>query len=79
MATRCHQQSHLYKPAPQRKQHMGISLLIPVLPDEVSAVTQQILLGGATQFQGPEIIQSHLGRARLARVPPKKVVYLQRP
>lgn len=49
----------------------------PVLPDEVSAVAEQVLLGGPTQFEGPEVVQTHLGGARLAGIPTKQVVNLK--
>lgn len=50
----------------------------PVLPDEVSAVAEQVLLGGPTQFEGPEVVQAHLGRARLARIAAKQVMNLKK-
>lgn len=49
----------------------------PVLPDEVSAVAEQVLLGGPTQFEGPEVVEAHLGRARLAGIPTKQVMNLE--
>lgn len=49
----------------------------PVLPDEVSAVAEQVLLGGPTQFEGPEVVETHLGRAGLAGITTKQVVNLQ--
>lgn len=49
----------------------------PVLPDEVSAVAEQVLLGGPAQFEGPEVVQAHLGRARLARIAAKQVMNLK--
>lgn len=49
----------------------------PVLPDEVSAVAEQVLLGGPAQFEGPEVVQAHLGRARLAGIAAKQVMNLK--
>lgn len=49
---------------------------VPVLPDQVSAVSEQVLFGGATQLEGPEVIQTHLRRARLPWVPSKQIVHL---
>lgn len=49
----------------------------PVLPDEISAVAQQVLLGGPTEFQGPEVVQTHFGRARLAWIAAEQVMHLK--
>lgn len=49
----------------------------PIFPDEVSAVAEQVLLGGPTQFEGPEVVQAHLGRTGLPGVPTKQVMHLE--
>lgn len=49
----------------------------PVFPDEVSAVAEQVLLGGPTQFEGPEVVQPHFGRTRLSGVSTKQVMHLK--
>lgn len=49
----------------------------PILPDEVSAVAEQVLLGGPTQFEGPEIVKAHLWRAGLPGVSTKQVMNLE--
>lgn len=49
----------------------------PVLPDEVSAVAEQVLLGRPTQSERPEVIQTHLGRARFPRIPAKQIMDLE--
>ena len=39
-------------------------------------MAQQIFLGGPTQFEGPEVVQTHLGRTRLPGVSTEQVVHL---
>lgn len=67
---------------------LGVSLVMvairvdglqaPVLPNEVSAVAEQVLLGGSTQSQRPEVIQAHLGRAGFPRIATKQIMDLKR-
>lgn len=52
-------------------------LSAPVLPDEVSAVAEQVLLRRPTQSQRPEVIQAHLGRAGFPRIAPKQIMDLE--
>lgn len=49
----------------------------PVLPNEVSAMAEQVLLGRPTQSKGPEVIQAHLGRAGFPRIPTKQIMDLE--
>lgn len=49
----------------------------PVFSDQVSAVAQQVFLGGPAEFQGPEVIQAHLRRTGLPRVSSEQVMHLE--
>ena len=53
-------------------------VVLPVLPDQVSTMAEQILLGRTTQLEGPEVVEAHLWRAGLAWVPAKQVVHLDK-